>query len=135
MIHVYHDTTFTQAIIIRMDYVHPVADWDEYTAAVYRSYALADQFIGQSVYIVHNAQNVPMPKGNPYRIIQKAMQDVPPHVVYVIACISNLYAVAVVNFVVRNLAQVNVVFYKTIDLAYNRIQRDEQAKLSHLHRG
>ena len=132
MIHVYHDTTFTQAVIIRLDYQHPVIDWAEYTTAVYRSYDLANQFNGQAVYLVHNPQDVPMPKGTPYRIIQKALQDVPPHVVYTFSCITNLYALAVINFVVRNLVSAKLLIYRTPEQVYNRIQRDLQSRLLNL---
>lgn len=77
--------------VICLDYVAPVKTWDEYHAAIQQAHELA-RTSSETVYFVHNPGTMPLPDGNPFPHIFRAMQIAPANTGGVLMLITNVFA-------------------------------------------
>lgn len=96
--------------VIRLDYIAPIASWDEYHNAVKESYAMA-KTQSHKVHFIHNPGSAAMPAGNAIGEIRRAMNHSPSNVGGVFMAISNDFARRVMQVVIRITVRSKIQFF------------------------
>lgn len=103
--------------ILQLDYIAPVLSWAEYDDAIERCCNMASQCSG-NVYIIHNAGTTPMPEGNAIQHIRRAVRQTPPNVKMVVMVVTNLFALRLLELVMKLLFSRMMRMTKSLDGAY-----------------
>lgn len=107
----------TDENIIQIDYFAPVESWGEYDDAIDRCYEMARSRPG-SVYLIHHAGSTPMPEGNAIHHIRRAVRLMPPNIRLIVMVVTNLYALRLLELLMKIIFSRLFRMAKSLDEAY-----------------
>ncbi len=108
--------------VIHLDYTDPIASWEEYHEAICQATEMSRSKPG-TVYLLHNPGITPLPDGNPFPHLHKAMEVAAPNTNGTLMVISNVYARRIMELMLKIAsADDGHYFVSTVDEAYDLLE-------------
>lgn len=86
--------------VVRVDYYDPVETWEEYMAAVEKSFEMVASQT-HTVHVIHNPGKASMPNGNAFFYLRRASNLIPDNCGQIIMVIANPFARRISEVMVR----------------------------------